>query len=108
MVSLSFNNVRGDGMNKPIENKLNSLIGNSGNSDVDLTVNVDIDVKPIAYGIICSEYAKGNINEQDLERAIQKLDSLIERDKKKRKSGESIPKIYDFPQQRPPFRRKWI
>lgn len=71
-------------MEKPVLNKLSTLVGHSGNSDVDLVVNIDIDTKAIAYGVLCSLYAKGEINEKELEKAIQKLDTLIERDKRKR------------------------
>ncbi|WP_342430131.1 hypothetical protein [Neobacillus sp. FSL H8-0543] len=95
-------------MEKPVLNKLSTLVGHSGNSDVDLVVNIDIDTKAIAYGVLCSLYAKGEINEKELEKAIQKLDTLIERDKRKKKSNnntniENKPKLYDFP-----LRRNWL
>ena len=95
-------------MTRPIENKLNTLIGNSGNSEVDLIVNIDIDTKAIAYGVLCSLFAKGEISEPELEKAIQKLDKLIERDKKNKKSTndtifENKPRLFDG---RP--RRNWI
>ncbi|WP_100404307.1 hypothetical protein [Bacillus solitudinis] len=98
-------------MQKPVENKLNTMVGHSGNSDVDLTVKVDIDTKAIAYGMICSLYARGDLNELELEKAIQKLDSLIDRDKEKRKLTNnnitvSKPKLFDFPQQN--SRRNWF
>ncbi|MBM4762807.1 hypothetical protein [Bacillus sp. B15-48] len=90
-------------MRNPIENKLKTMIEHSGNSDVDLVVNVDIDTKPIAYSILCSLYAKGEISEHELEKAIKKLDSLIERNKKstndKHSHKESRAKLFDFPQQ---------
>jgi hypothetical protein len=97
-------------MQKPVQNKLNTLIGHSGNSDVDLVVNIDIDTKAIAYSILCSLHAKGELNEQELENAIQKLDSLIERDKKKQKERdqfiENRSRIHEFPQQN--TRRRWF
>ncbi|WP_449537560.1 hypothetical protein [Ferdinandcohnia sp. Marseille-Q9671] len=97
-------------MRKPIENKLNSLIRNSGNSDVDLVVNVDIDTKAIAYGMLCSLYAKGELNDLQLEKAIQKLDGLIERDRKRQRakdrSGKNNAKLYDFPHVS--TRRGWL
>ncbi|WP_088102041.1 hypothetical protein [Halalkalibacter urbisdiaboli] len=96
-------------MEKPVENKLNTLVGNSGNSDVDLTVNVDIDTKAIAYGIICSLYGRGDLNEQELEKAVRKLDSLVERDREKRKVENNVisaskPKLYGVSQPR----RNWF
>ncbi len=98
-------------MQKPIENKLSTVIGHSGNSEVDLVVNIDIDTKAIAYGMLCSLFAKGDLTESELEKAIKKLDSLIERDKKrKNKNNDSIevnrPRIFDFPNQN--SRRNWI
>lgn len=97
-------------MQRPVENKLNTLIGNSGNSDVDLLVSIDIDTKAIAYGLLCGLYAKGEISESELEKGINKLDSLIERDRKRHINNNKItisqPKIFDFPRQTE--RRKWI
>ncbi|WP_100406426.1 hypothetical protein [Bacillus solitudinis] len=98
-------------MQGPEENKINTMVGHSGNSEVDLTVKVDIDTKAIAYGIICSLYARGDLNEEELEKAIQKLDSLIDRDKEKRNSTNnniavSKPKLFDYPQLN--SRRKWF
>ncbi|WP_428912316.1 hypothetical protein [Niallia sp. Krafla_26] len=83
-------------------NKLETIIGHSGNSDVDLVVNVDIDTKAIAYGMLCSLYAKGELTEQELERAVRKLDKLIERDNHKKRTEpgdtkESRVKLFQFP-----------
>ena len=72
-------------MHGPIENKLNTLVGHSGNSDVDLTVNIDIDTKGIAYGMLCSLYAKGELTKLELYKAIHRLDKLIERDKREKR-----------------------
>ncbi|WP_077619432.1 hypothetical protein [Bacillus sinesaloumensis] len=88
-------------MQRPIENKLNNNLGHSGNSDVDVVVTVDVDTKAIAYGMLCSLYAKGELNDMQLEKAIQKLDGLLERDRKKQtaknKSSENNAKLFDFP-----------
>ena len=83
-------------------NKLETIIGHSGNSDVDLVVNVDIDTKAIAYGMLCSLYAKGDLTDQELEQAVRKLDNLIERDNNKKRSDygytkESKVKLFQFP-----------
>ncbi|WP_188208119.1 hypothetical protein [Alkalibacillus aidingensis] len=67
-------------MGDPVENKVNTLLKDSGNSDVDLTVNVDINTKAIAYGMLCSMYAKGDLSDSELEDAIKKLDSLVKHD----------------------------
>lgn len=89
-------------MQKFIENEAKTLLKNSGNSDVDLTVNLDIDTKAIAYGMMCSLYAKGELNDAQLDKAVRKLDSLIERDKRRRKNnkhntGASTPRVFNFP-----------
>lgn len=96
-------------MESPVENKLQSMVSHSGNSDVDLTLNIEIDTKAIAYGMLCSLYAKGDLSEQELEKAIQKLDNLIERDRNKTsdiKYNDSKPKLYIFPEKT--RRRNWI
>ena len=74
----------------PSENKLNTLVGHSGNSDVDLTVNIDIDTKGIAYGMLCSLYAKGELTKLELYKAIHRLDKLIERDKRKKELNNNL------------------
>ncbi|PMC33905.1 hypothetical protein CJ195_26165 [Bacillus sp. UMB0899] len=99
-------------MRIPAENILKTVIDNSGNSDVDLVVNIDIETKAIAYGLICSLYAKGDLDDLQLEKAIDKLDSLIERDKKRdqlnqNKVIESKPKLNDYPQSNK-RRRSWL
>ena len=76
-------------MHGPSENKLNTLVGHSGNSDVDLTVNIDIDTKGIAYGMLCSLYAKGELTKLELYKAIYRLDKLIERDKRKKEMNNN-------------------
>lgn len=98
-------------MESSLENRLNSLVRNSGNSDVDLLLNIEIETKAIAYGFLCGLYAKGEISEYELEKGIRKLDSLIDRDKKRKtlnnnKTSHSRPTIFDFPSQNQ--RRKWI
>ncbi|WP_338449971.1 hypothetical protein R4Z09_28155 [Niallia oryzisoli] len=91
-------------MEKSNENKLNALVGHSGNSDVDLVVNIDINTKAIAYGMLCSLYAKGELTELQLVRAVEVLDKLIRRDKRRRKSkknlaNENKPALLDPPEQ---------
>jgi len=93
-------------LDKPIENKLNTLVGHSGNSDVDLVVNIDINTKAIAYGMLCSLYAKGELTESQLLRAVGVLDKLIKRDKRRRKSNKNLaienqPSLLDSPERRP-------
>ena len=77
-------------MHGPIENELNTLVRHSGNSDVDLTVNIDIDTKGIAYGMLCSLYAKGELTKLELYKDIHRLDKLIERDKRKKEMNNNL------------------
>jgi len=96
-------------LQKDINNKLDNIVKNSGNSDVDLNVNIEIDTKAIAYGMLCSLYAKGELTEQQLDKAIQKLHTLIDKDKKSRTDTTvtgSRPKLFEFPTQT--NRRKWL
>lgn len=93
-------------MDRSKENKLNALVGQSGNSDVDLVVNIDINTKAIAYGMLCSLYAKGELTESQLVRAVEVLDKLIKRDKKRRKSNKNLinennPTLLESPDQSP-------
>lgn len=88
-----------------VENQLQALVGNSGNSDVDLSVQVDVNTKIIAYGMLCSLYAKGEISESELERAISKLDSLVERDENKKKQSKQTNRLEN---PYPIWSRKWI
>ncbi|WP_453995849.1 hypothetical protein [Bacillus nitroreducens] len=93
-------------MDRSIQNKLETLINRSGNADVDLVVNIDIDTKAIAYGMLCSLYAKGELTEQELEQAVRKLDMMIERDRNKKKNNaDNRPKLFQFPDSN--TRRKW-
>ncbi|MFB6469035.1 hypothetical protein ACE38V_19980 [Cytobacillus sp. Hz8] len=96
-------------MEKPVENKLRSTVNHSGNSDVDLNLKIEIDTKAIAYGMLCSLFAKGDLTELELEKAIRKLDNLIERDRNKKRNinyYDSRPKSFNFSEQL--HRKRWI
>ncbi|MBD1381022.1 hypothetical protein [Metabacillus arenae] len=56
-----------------------SHMNNSGNSDVDVNVNVLVDVMPIAYAILCSSLAKNEMSIQEFDKAIQKLEELTKK-----------------------------
>lgn len=95
-------------MERRIENRLKTLIDKSGNSDVDLVVNIE--TKAIAYSILCSSYARGDITEEELDRAIQKLDSLLEKDRHRQRENNQIVEINSRNRNnsRQSSRRKWI
>jgi hypothetical protein len=88
-------------MERSIENQAKTLIRNSGNSDVDLTVNIEIETKAIAYGMMCSLFAKGELDEIQFDKAVQKFDELMEKDKNRKNNKSSprasTPKIFRFP-----------
>jgi hypothetical protein len=101
------------------ESQGKSLIKNSGNSDVDLNIQIDIETKSIAYAMLCSQYAKGDLSEFEFEKAIEKLNEVIERDKEKqdrqehleherlaRKASVNRPNIFQFPMSEQ--RRNWM
>src|ERR1700730_7731539 len=62
-------------------------IGNSGNSNVDVHVNIEIDTKAIAYAMLCSLLATNAISNQEFNSAIAKWEELTEeKDKEKEKN----------------------
>ncbi|WP_141676221.1 hypothetical protein [Pseudobacillus wudalianchiensis] len=63
-------------------------VKNSGNSDVDLNVIVEMDTKPIAYAMLCSLLATKQINYKEFENALEVLEGLIKKDEKARGSHE--------------------
>jgi hypothetical protein len=84
-----------------IENFSKTVVGHSGNSDVDLTVNIDIDTKSIAFGMLCSLFAKGELSDVELEKGLRKLEELIDRDKRRKKhhsNSNHKPKLFEFPE----------
>lgn len=92
------------------ETKIKSLIKDSGNSDVDVNIQIEIETKSIAYAMLCSQYAKGDLNELEFERAIKKLKDVIDRDvkqdRKEQGISESRPNLFQIPQSN--NRRSWI
>ena len=63
----------------------NAKIGQSGNSDVDVYVNIEVDTKPIAYAMLSSLLATKQITRSQYEEAIRNLKELTKKPK------ESIP-----------------
>ena len=56
-----------------------SRINHSGNSDVDVSVNVEVDVIPIAVAMLYTLLASKQISNREFESAIQRLQSLSQR-----------------------------
>lgn len=51
-------------------------IGHSGNSDVDVHVNIDVDTRPIAYAVLCSLLATKQLSQSEFEIAVKKMEEL--------------------------------
>ncbi|MFC0275033.1 hypothetical protein ACFFIX_27450 [Metabacillus herbersteinensis] len=58
-----------------VENNVKSIVGHSGNANVD--VEVHIETTAIAYAMLCSMYATGSLDEREFRESVQKLDSLM-------------------------------
>ncbi len=78
------------------ENQIRALVQESGNSDVDVNVYVDIDTKSIAYAILCAMYAKGELSEIALEKAIKKLNQYLNRNQKDTKTAKNACNVKPF------------
>ncbi|MGG0739205.1 hypothetical protein [Niallia taxi] len=59
----------------------NAEINKSGNSDVDVYVNVEIDTKPIAHAILCTLLATRKISKKDFEEALANLEEITKNHK---------------------------
>ena len=51
-------------------------IGDSGNSNVDVNVIVEVDTMPIAFAMLCSMWASKQMSDADFELAVRKLEKL--------------------------------
>ncbi|MBP3040801.1 hypothetical protein J9303_15020 [Bacillaceae bacterium Marseille-Q3522] len=58
------------------ENKNVNSIGHSGNADVDLKVDVNIDTTAIGFAILSSLLATGQMSEEAFQIAVQRLEAL--------------------------------
>lgn len=94
------------------ENQLRAVVQESGNSDVDVNIKVEIETKSIAYAILCGMYAKGELTEEGLHAAIHKLNNYLETEKKSRVSNKQVSdnqvKLFPFPNHSEEKRRIWI
>lgn len=55
---------------------IESCIKESGNSDVDVNVQIQVDTKPIAFAILCSLLATKQMSNEEFELAILRLEKL--------------------------------
>ncbi|WP_409305524.1 hypothetical protein [Peribacillus sp. SCS-155] len=70
-------------------------VGHSGNSNVDVHVNIEIDTKPVAYAMLCSLLATNAISHDEFNSALRKWEELTdENDKiKEKKKSDERPEI---------------
>ncbi|MCT2345559.1 hypothetical protein M4D71_15485 [Niallia taxi] len=59
----------------------NAELNKSGNSDVDVYVNVEIDTKPIAHAILCTLLATKKISKKEFEEALIILEEITKNHK---------------------------
>ncbi|WHY79008.1 hypothetical protein QNH20_07710 [Neobacillus sp. WH10] len=62
--------------NIKIRNETINSIGQSGNSDVDIQIDVHVDTTAIAFAILCSLLATKQMNNVEFEEAVERLQSL--------------------------------
>ncbi len=62
--------------NAGIDHLVQSKVSNSGNSTVNIDITVEVDVKPIAFAILYSLYVTNQLPEQELDKALKRLESF--------------------------------
>jgi hypothetical protein len=60
-----------------VENNVKSVVGHSGNSNVD--VEVLIETTAIAYAMLSAMYATGSLSEKQFRDSVRELDYLMEK-----------------------------
>ncbi|BDG47472.1 MULTISPECIES: hypothetical protein [Parageobacillus] len=63
-----------DGIPSVDVNLNQSQVAHSGNSDVNVHINIQVDVKPIALAILYSLLAKNQLSNEEFELALRKLE----------------------------------
>ncbi len=59
-----------------VSNASSTEIGQSGNSDVDLKIDVHVDTIAIGYAILCSLLATKQMDNEEFKLAVRKLEEL--------------------------------
>ena len=72
-------NVNNDEEINQIMNKNDLSVRQSGNSDVDVNVHVNVDTRAIAYALLISMFERKQLSSTEFNSAVRKLDELIER-----------------------------
>lgn len=63
-----------------VTNKGLNSIGHSGNSDVDVKIDVNVDTTAIGFAILCSLYATGQMNNDEFQNATRILGDLTNKE----------------------------
>ena len=58
------------------DNEIITSIGNSGNSNIDMNLEVKIDTTAIGFAILCSLLATGQMTDREFQKAVAKLEKL--------------------------------
>ncbi|WP_409288573.1 hypothetical protein [Peribacillus sp. SCS-37] len=72
-------------LSQDIQTNSQSQVNHSGNSDVDVNVNVEVDTTAIAYAMLCSMAAMGQMTQDEFDDAVTRLEGLAKRKEKKTK-----------------------
>ncbi|MFC3040537.1 hypothetical protein ACFOGI_09795 [Virgibacillus xinjiangensis] len=56
-----------------------ATVSNSGNSDVDIDINID--TTPMAYAMLCSMRATDQLSEHEFRKAVRKLENFSRRNR---------------------------
>ncbi|EKN67709.1 hypothetical protein M670_00314 [Schinkia azotoformans MEV2011] len=59
-----------------IRNSNSTEVGQSGNSDVDLKIDVHVDTTAIGYAILCSLLATKQMDNDEFNKAVRKLEEM--------------------------------
>ncbi|WP_197277470.1 hypothetical protein [Bacillus sp. FJAT-27245] len=59
-----------------INNETINSIGQSGNSDVDIQVEVKVETTAIAFALLCSLLATKQMNNEEFDEAVRRLEGL--------------------------------
>ncbi|MEH7346735.1 hypothetical protein V7122_23075 [Bacillus sp. JJ1532] len=62
-----------------INNESKNSIGQSGNSDVDLQVDVHVDTTAIGFAILCSLLATKQMSNLEFEQAVKRLEEITKK-----------------------------
>ncbi|KON88894.1 hypothetical protein AF332_20215 [Sporosarcina globispora] len=58
------------------DNETINSVGHSGNSDIDMNIEVKVDTTAIGFAILCSLFATGQLTDLEFRKATRKLEEL--------------------------------